>query len=195
MEDINHNHIESKEVTKNLSFDRDKATLLLDITLESLPFDSLRKLIEKEGLFQKNEFHITIIGSESGEVILEKISELSLEEQDKLLSRIENLSKSFDWYYNFLPDYYFISKDYREEGSEAVETRKSIIQVLELPDLKLFYEQLNDLLGTEFSIPFAHVTLYTTSTNKETKLRGIGIYSAEQLQTLNPVKIEVDRDA
>jgi hypothetical protein len=194
MEKIKHKDIESIEVERHLNFNRIKATLLMDVVPENSSFESLRKFAEKEGLSQKKEFHITIIGSETGAVIIEKISSMLPEERDEFLTRIENFSKRFTWCHFFLPEYYLISKEYGEGGSEVVETRKSVIQNLKLPDLEKFYENLNELLEIKFSTPFPHVTLFTTSTNEEKKLRGIGIYSKEQLKTLNPIKIDVDQD-
>lgn len=194
MKKIRLNDIENIEVEKHLNFNRSKATLLMDVVPENSSFESLRRFAEKEGLSQKKEFHITIIGSETGEAIIEKVSGMLPEERDEFLSRIENLSKRFTWCHFFLPEYYLISKKYGEGGSEVVETRKSVIQNLKLPDLETFYENLNELLEIKFSTPFPHVTLFTTSTNEEKKLRGIGIYSEEQLKNLNPIKIDVDRD-
>ena len=195
MEEIKHNHVESREVKSHLNFDRDRATLLLDVVPESSSFESLRRIAEKEGLSQKAEFHTTLIGRDTGEFIVERLSEMPPEEKDILLSRIENLSKSLTWSHTFSSEFFLISKKYDGKDTEGVENRKSIIQTILLPDLETFYSRLNNLLGTTFNIPFPHVTLFTTSTNEETKLRGIGIYSEEQLETLNPVKIEVDRDA
>lgn len=195
MEELQHNHIENREGEKRFNFNRDNATLLLDVVPESVSFESLREIAVKEGLSQKTEFHITLIGRETGEIIVEKLSGLPPEERDILLLRIEDLAKSFTWSHTFSSEYYLISKEYEGKDGEGVETRKSIIQTLLLPDLEAFYSQLNHLLGTAFNIPFPHITLFTTSTNEETKLRGIGIYSEEQLKTLNPVKIELDRDA
>ena len=191
MEEMRHHHVESKEGEKGLNFDKDRATLLLDITPDGSSLASLRKIAEEEGLSQKDEFHITIIGSQTGKAIREKMLSMSSVEQDDFLSRIENLSNSFTWTYSFTPEYKLISKTYGGENGIPAESRRSIIQTLELPDLNRFYKKLNELLGTEFSVPFPHVTLFTTSTNEATRLQGIGVYSEEQLKTLNPVKITV----
>jgi hypothetical protein len=56
--------------------------------------------------------------------------------------------------------------------------------------LEDFYKKLNAILDTNFLTPLPHITLYTNSTRKEKKLRGIGIYSKEKFEELQPQKVK-----
>ena len=58
-----------------------------------------------------------------------------------------------------------------------------------LQGLNDFYKQLNILLKETFDEPLPHITLYTTSTREDKRLRGIGIYSQKQLEKLDPQQI------
>lgn len=178
-----------KERPANPVFYRDKGSLLLEIEPDESSIAAIQGVAGSEGLSRKNKFHITLIGRETGEIILEKIKNLSPEEQERILSEIEVLSRKFDWKYSLGNEYYFISKTYQESGDKAKEERKSIIQLIEFPNLAPFYDELNKLLGTNFDLPFPHVTLFSTSTREDMKLRGIGLYSKFQFESLNPKKI------
>jgi hypothetical protein len=186
MEQPTTNSFELKKQNENLKFNRGIDTLLLGITPNKFTLENLKLLAEEKGLTQKSEFHATIIGSDTGDVIKEKLQILSPDEKTKLVQVIEELANEFNWSYTPLDEYYLISKIYEEQ-----EKRSSLIQVIDLPDLTSYYLKLNELLGTTFSLPFPHITLFTTSTKEEKKLRGIGIYSKDQLSELNAEKIEV----
>lgn len=103
------------------------------------------------------------------------------------MTAIQELSKKFNWNFAFKKESYFITKHYSEDKEE----RRSIIQLVSLPNLDPFYKKLNKLLGTKFDTPFPHITPFTNSTNKGKKLRGIGIYSKKQFRALNPIKIKL----
>lgn len=165
-----------------LDLNAQTATFLLRIDPELVNVDSVQDVADKKGLSEKDEFHITIIGSKTAEQILES-SEFSHEET---VSFIEKPSKQFQWSFEFVSEYYFISKKY-EEYNEA---RESIIQLIDLSELKDFYVELNEYFGTSFDTPFPHLTLFTSSTKPENNLRGIGIYSEQQFRELNLEKVE-----
>ena len=177
-----------KILANNLIFDREKATLLLSISAEDYAFHDVEKFAKQKKLLRKKEFHITLIGRETGETITEKIKNASSAEQEKILSKIQETSAGFSWNYSFLKEYYFISKTYYEDKEN--EERQSVIQLFSLPDLIPFYKRLNHILGNIFEIPFPHLTLFTNSTREDKKLRGIGIYSEKQFYSLKPMKIE-----
>ena len=189
MEKTTPNYIEGQGDGGRLTFDRHKITLLLDILLKDSDVDVVKDIAEKEGLSRKIDFHITLIGSKTGQAILEKLSKLPEEEKEKVILSIEALANDFDWSYELIPEYYSISKKHKSGDEGGEELRKSIIQPIALPDLALFYEKLNELIGSDFDIPFPHMTLFTTSTNEVTKLRGIGIYSEKEFEALNPERL------
>lgn len=192
MEEKFHTHSENHPDEDYLDFSRETATLLLNVIPEDSSFNAVARIAQKEGLFMKEEFHITLIGRETGESILHHAADLPPEERELLLTKIERIIQNLSWTYTFLPEYYSILKEHTE-NSQVTEVRKSIIQTIRLPNLQIFYDTLNELLGTNFATPLPHVTLFTTSTNQEMRLRGIGIYSAEQFNTLNPERIETER--
>jgi hypothetical protein len=169
------------EKFNGLIFNKDIMTLLLDIKVNLSSIEKVKNEAEKEKLFQKAEFHSTIIGSDTGEKIIAMVADSI--QKEKITSDIEKLSHEFSWSYSQKDEYYFISKKYQENEDEE---RKSIIQMIDLPDIVPFYEKLNKKLGTNFDIPLPHITLFTTSTNPEKKLRGVGIYSKNQFDALQP---------
>ena len=170
----------------SLNFNKENINLLLSLTPSNSVPEMVLSIVNRENLTQKNEFHSTIIGRETGDLIVSMLNNLSTEERSAIISKIEKLSNEFTWTYTPKEEYLFILKVYGPD-----DTRKSIIQIINLPDLQPFYTKLNELLGTCFAIPFPHITLFTTSTREDKKLRGIGIYSEEDLISLNPIKIEV----
>lgn len=181
---------ESAMNVNNLNFSYDKCSLLLNVDAEDLLTDTFESFAQINNLNKKEEFHITIIGRETGENILEMVSSLPVDDKKILLAKIDNLSREFDWSYTPNDEYYEISKKY--DTADGEEIRRSLIQIIEIPDLKAFYENLNILLGTDFKLPLPHVTLFTTSSIETMRLRGIGLYSVEQFQSLSPNRIVVD---
>ncbi len=153
------------------TFYSEKATFLL--TLQGVPGieERVQEVAKAKGLSQKEEFHFTIIGHQTGEEILARVAE-----NDGLFEKFRKLIEESQFQISLQDEYYFIEKEY-EEG----EVRKSVIQLASLEGLEDFYRQLNALFGTSFSVPFPHLTLFTTSTKPENNLRGIGIYSQEDL--------------
>lgn len=159
----------------NLNFNIEKITLLLNIEADDSISDKLKEKAVGKNLLPKKEFHITLIGRATGE-ILKTIPDSS--------SKIEEIYKKFNWNFETRDEFYFIEKQYSDE-----EKRSSIIQIIELPNLKEFYKDLNNSFETNFEVPFPHITLFTNSTKEENKLLGIGIYSEDQFKSLNPEKI------
>ena len=176
-----------KNSPKKIVFDPEKITLLLTIKPKKYAFHEVERVAKQKWLSKKKEFHITLMGSTAGEVILEKIIRNS-KEKKKILSTIKELANKFSWNCSFQKKYYFISKVYPGPNLKK-EERKSIIQLVNLPNLAPFYKKINRLLGTKFEIPFPHITLFTNSTRKDKRLRGIGIYSKKEFRSLKPLKI------
>jgi|SRR3989344_6721116 len=168
--------------SSKLIFNEEEFCLLLDVIQEESTLHDLEKIAKQKKLLRKKEFHITLIGKKTGEALLEKAMNSS-----KIASEIQELVNNLDWKYFLQKEYYFISKKYSEPNQEK-EERQSIIQIVRLPDLVPFYKKLNQMFGTKIKVPFPHLTLFTNSTNKEKKLRGIGIYSEKEFYDLKPVK-------
>lgn len=156
----------------NLVFNKTTNTILLSVKKEEVDLDIVKNIAAEKKLLPKEEFHITIIGRETGE-ILSKV--------DIKYESIEAIAEEIDWHFTLKKEFYFITKLYLDG-----EQRSSIIQLVELPSLASFYDQLNQLTRQNFAVPFSHITLFTNSTLKEKELRGIGIYSQKDFENLSP---------
>ena len=152
--------------------------LLCPIQNDIIIPSKIEDIAKQHSLSSKEEFHITIIGTQTGEE-LNKFSPLK-----KTSQIIKELAEKYQWRYSLESGYYLCSKIYPDG-----EKRQSIIQLITMKDIGDFYKKLNTCLGTHFDTPLAHITLYTSSTKKENNLRGIGIYSQKQFELLRPEKI------
>lgn len=173
----------AKDQGEGLEFKPDKMVLLLHVIPKQEDIDAMKTIARQEGLQEKAEFHSTLIGSDTGEAIAELLSALTPEEKEQKTTSIQKLCKEYSWVYVPRPEYYVVTKDYGDE------VRRTLVQLIDLPDMKVFYQNLNALLGTDFSLPLPHITLFSSSTNDENMLRGIGLYSKEQFRTLNPKRV------
>lgn len=163
----------------------DIATILLWFKKETINTNIKKDIAKKLGLLEKEEIHVTIIGSNTGKEILESLSGFNQKQKDEIWNKIVEIGKSFDWRITLKNEFFYIKKHY----DSPKETRQSIIQIIWIDQLDKFYKKLNILLLTQFKIPFPHITLYTNSTIEATKFRGIGTYSKEQFDELMPQKI------
>lgn len=164
------------------------ATIILSIDNKWVNRETKRDIAKDLDVLEKEEFHCTLIGSDTWVEILQYIETVEWDKKDKIWNMIVELCHSFDWKIKFQDDFYYIEKSYTTDNA-ITETRKSIIQIIDLNALSEFYKQLNTLLWTHFDIPYPHITLYTNSTLPERKLRWIGIYSKTQFEELNPKKV------
>ena len=153
-------------------------------------------IAEQMGLLGKSEFHITIIGSDTGNQILNSIGILGEEKLKKQLKKIDKLFKSHTWKVSLGKEFFYLKQKYERldlqdflSSSLEFEIRESVVQLAEINHLEDFYLKLNHLLDTNFETPLPHVTLFTNSTMAEKKLRGIGIYSRKQFEELYPEKL------
>lgn len=177
-----------------IEFNPDIATALLIIDTHTIDLEKKRQIAETLGLFQKKEFHFTIIGSATGKLILESIAHFPHDHQSKILEKIRELCTSFNWKIQLQDDFYYLKKNYNDPDPNnntltIPEVRTTIIQMIEIAEIDNFYHQLNILLWQHFITPLPHITLYSTSTRIDKQLRWIGIYSREQFDELYPKKI------
>ena len=106
------------------------------------------------------------------------MKDINTNDQKKLFEKIQTLCKNYTWKYNLLEVYVLIKKEYNDPDPAnpeitIPEIRQSLIQMIQVPDLEKFYKKLNLLLDTNFDLPVAHLTLFTTSTRADKLLRGI----------------------
>jgi hypothetical protein len=179
---------ESKFLAVELKFYPDKATALLIIDKNDIDLGQKQAEAKKLDLLPKKEFHFTLIGSDTGEAIMEQLENYEPEDKRKLFDKIRKLCESIVWKAVLTDDFYYLSKIYHEPDLPE-EKRQSIIQLARIKHLKEFYKDLNDILGTNFATPMPHVTLFTNSTRGDKRLRGIGIYSQNDFEDLKPERI------
>mgnify|MGYP001608645131 FL=1 len=173
------------------SFDEGKNTLLLDLDKSTVDLDAIKELAEKKGFEQKGEFHITVLGFKNGGEVKKALKALPEPERQNALVQIKSLVDSTDWNFTFDPKRYHISKEYvspdpKNKGAELRERRESYIQMVDLPGMKIFYDKLNAILGTNLEAPPAHITLYTGGDDKEKSKMGIGINTESEFLKMNP---------
>ena len=173
------------------SFDEGKNTLLLDLDKNSVDLDATRELAEKNGFEQKGEFHITVLGFKNGGEVKKALKALPEAERQNTILQIKSLVDSTDWSFVFEPQRFHISKEYvspdpKNKGAELRERRESYIQMVNLPGMKIFYDKLNSILGTNLEVPPAHITLYTGGDDKEKSKMGIGINTQSEFWKMNP---------
>ena len=176
---------------ENKSFDEGKNTLLLNIDKSTIELSGIQEMAEKNGFDQKGEFHITVLGFKNGGEVKKALKALPEAERQNALSQIKSLVDSTDWSFALEPKRYHISKEYvtpdpKNKGAELKERRESYIQMVYLPGMKIFYEKLNSILGTNLEAPPAHTTLYTGGDDKEKSKMGIGINSQDEFLKMNP---------
>lgn len=145
----------SSENSENGSF-------LLDVPVNIVDVPSwLMEKAKHEGFKAKLEYHVTVIGLD----LASMITESGLEDE------VRSLIDSFSWTLKITDNYIELAKD-----DDNNIHRQSIICIVEVPELNLFFKILEEL--TEFVIdrPPAHITLFTKNYD-----RGIGLYSVNDL--------------
>jgi hypothetical protein len=175
-------------------FYRKTATAILGIDRNLIDTETKKDVAETLGLLKKEEFHITLIGSKTGDDILLSLHDLPDVEKSNMLDKIYSICASFDWKATLKNEFFFLEKDYASSSpidpqSTISETRKSIIQMVEIDKMKDFYTALNTLVSKQYKEPLPHITLYTVSTREDKKLRGIGVYSRDHFEHMHPQKI------
>jgi hypothetical protein len=146
-----------------LQFDPEKQTLLLNIQNYSIP-KVLKQYAQIHSFNQKEEFHITLVGNQTGVILKEKILANGLDGH-----RLLELAKEHDWNYKMNDDFSHMRKDYGEH------IRDSLIQKIQLSHLESFYHKIIDYYKISIKLPFPHITFYA----KGDKNQGIGIYSEQ----------------
>lgn len=172
----------------SISFDEEKFTLLLHIDEEAINFGDVSEIAAQNRFEKKDEFHITVIGFKNGMTIREALDKLPKSEKQMALQQVRSLIARIDWSFTLLPQKYHLTKDYtfRTGAVATTEHRESYIQMVSMPDMMIFYNELNGILGMHLEPPPPHLTLYTRGDNPERAKAGIGINSQEEFLKLNP---------
>ena len=134
------------------------------------------------GLHEKTECHISVIVEKTARILREKIAQL--ENPEEMKEKIITLFNSFGWEYKLTDTYslqekFYSAKNLADAGiaEEPEHNRKSIAQIVELPDMEKFYKELQAFLNIQLDIPPPHITVFAWSDYLLKATRGIGIYS------------------
>jgi hypothetical protein len=152
-------------MTHHISFSSENSedgTFLLDVPINT--FDVPGWLVVKakhEGFKAKLEYHVTVIGLD----LAMMIRECNFEDE------VCSLINTFSWTFKTLDRYIELAKD-----DDNNIHRQSIICMVEVPELNVFFKKLEDLTKFVINRPPAHITLFTKNYD-----RGIGLYSADDL--------------
>lgn len=146
-------------------------TVLIQLALDSFSLAQGSILAQGEYFTPKDELHVTLIGEKVGSLLQQQITRES--ETSKI---IEKLFEDIDWSFEKTGPVHILSR--LQKGSR----QKSIIMLVEMPGMAIFYQQLIalGLLPDKTPLPPAHVTLYTHNCSL-----GIGVPSDEALNTLS----------
>ena len=150
---------------------------------------------QTNNLLPKNEYHVTLLGGKASSFISEKIKKLPNADETVFRERVERLMREFSWNFEYTNTYYYLRREYNDPDPVDVnktipEIRETIIQLVDVPDLRVLHQSLEELCGMENEIEaLPHITIFSNSTREDKKQRGIGIYSEEDLNISNAQKI------
>jgi hypothetical protein len=126
----------------------------------------------------KDELHVTLIGSELGLIIQDKI------QHDQTIDMLlEKTFEEIDWFYKQTGPVHILSRS----AEDVVE--KSVIMLIEMPGVTTFYDQLKalGLIDLDTPIPPPHVTMYTQNCPL-----GIGVPNDGALNVLSRETLSVN---
>ena len=171
---------------KNLKFEIDENRLLFSLSLEG--DDTGSRIEEKalgEGFKRQNERHVTILGGATKKLLKNELAKLPEDERAKKLSEIKTLLESLSW--DFSPgEIYKVQKEGVFGDSNIIEQRQSYICMLDMPDMEIFYAQLNALTGAHLPVQVPHITLFTKGEGENPDYQGFPISSMEDFNTMHP---------
>jgi hypothetical protein len=159
------------EQPNHVSFEQETAYLVVQLDKQAFNLAEGEIIYQGASFQPKDELHITILSREAADKVKAR-----LEQHPQDRDRLERLIAETGWSYRKIDDYYLVQEE------PGVET---IIQMVAVPGLEPFYQELSRLLGEELEQPPAHVTLYMRGASK-----GIGLPTQAEFDRL--VKAKVD---
>lgn len=155
---------------------------ILPVSKKSVDFSSIKQYAVKNDFREKEELHITIIGSLARDVLVDYLSMQNEDGKKRIIESINNLMNTYDW--DFEPtEFYHIKK-----AHEGVE-KEAIIMTVRMKCLNDFYGAFNKLLKVDLPTQFPHITFYTKGPRSKEGYYGIPIPTQEAFQQSNPTKL------
>lgn len=146
-------------------FDRATGSLLLRLCKGDVGLGERAIIYQGKRFEPKDEVHVTIIGSDLREELLDSAGSEKLDEVAALIDET-------DWHY-------VLDDSWRHVVRGGDEPAESIIRMVEVPALAEFYSRLEAITGLTIPPRPVHVTLYTRGDHG-----GIGIATWEQFDEL-----------
>lgn len=147
---------------------------------------------EQRGLFEKPECHISLVVEKSAMHIIDALKQMQIQNQEQVKNEIIDLFNQLDFTYELTDVYSLQEKTYSREElnerglqDEPVHTRRSIIQMVNMPDIEIFFNKVSQLLNTNIDMPLSHITIFAWSDYDKKKNRGIGISSQKDFDTFH----------
>ena len=166
----------------------DESNLYYAIFLEN---DNTGYYIESKalegGFKRQDKRHVTILGGSSQKLLKNILNKLPDEQTKNILKEINIFLESLNW--EFTPkEIYLIQKHGHFDSVKLAESRESYINMIDMPDIDIFYKKLNSLLKTNIPTQIPHITLFTRGERENPNYYGISIPSIEEFENLIPRK-------
>ncbi|MBS3922942.1 MAG: hypothetical protein KGZ37_07355 [Nitrosarchaeum sp.] len=173
----------------------EKFYFLLPIEKPVVP-ERISAVAQEKGLYEKTECHVSLVVEKSAVKIREGLAKSGNPERVK--AEILDLFNSLNFEYDLTNDYSFQEKSYTREElderglqDEPVHLRRSVVQVVDMPDVEIFYNKVSELLNIEIEIPVPHTTIFAWSDYEKKKDRGIGISSKKDFEMFSKDTIHI----
>ncbi len=157
---------------------------LLPVENPEIP-ERIRVFAKQEGLFEKAKCHVSVVVEKSAVSMRSVISEVIKNEIIDLFNKLSFEYTLTDTFSLQEKKYNRAELDGRGLQEEPEQIRRSIIQVVDMPDIAVFYEKVSELVGKKIEAPIPHITLFAWSDYEAKKDRGIGISSKADFENYN----------
>ncbi len=161
----------------------------ISLSFDKINYSDISDKAKREGFKRNKDFHITVIGIIAAKAIKSCLTKLDQTKRKKMLEKIQELLKSFNWSFKLSQRYHVKKNGKFNEKNDIIENRESYIQILYLPAMERFYSKLNGLMGLELDTQISHVTLFTKGESKNPDYYGIPIPSKEEFDNMDPQEI------
>lgn len=177
-------------------FDRDKLVIILSVEKPEIP-ERISTVAAGRGLVEKPEYHVSLLVGDNSRVFKDAID--GAENSEILLDEIEAVLGELDFEYELTDGYFLHENFYSRERLESLgytdmpeQTRRTIVQKVDLPDAEKFYSKLSALLDCEFGKIVPHITLFSWSDYPPKMTWGIGVSSEEDFQKYTKEKLSLN---
>ncbi len=159
----------------------EKFYFLLPVEVPEIP-ERISEFAKAEGLNSKSECHVSLVVEKSAKAIRAGLEKF--ENPEEIKEKILELFNSLSFEYSLTNKYAYMEKVYTREQldgagltEEPEHSRRSIAQVVDMPDMDKFYSEVSTLLGVNLDVPIPHITILAWSDYAPKPTRGIGISS------------------